>query len=107
VLFSGLVWDIDSSYSSNRGRSFPMVRMAIRDLAERPLWIAPSTNSYDPWTTFVHPEMVKESHGLGRGWHQSRRRLFGSTLPASSVGRYNERTLEPGFGGMIAPNHRV
>ena len=56
----GLGWDVDSSYSSNRGELFPIGSYGHTGFTGTSIWIDPNTNSYVILlTNFVHPKAGK------------------------------------------------
>src|SRR2546430_7897873 len=58
----GLGWDIDSSYSSNRGELFPIGSYRHTGLTGTPLWLDPAAERYGVFpANSVHPL------GNGRG----------------------------------------
>ncbi len=104
-ILRGLGWDIDSSYSSNRGELFPIGSYGHTGFTGTSLWIDPSTNSFViVLTNSVHPH---------RGKNLSAFRSKIATIAAAAVGvdaagvsvvGYNEAD---GSRRMIAPNHNV
>ena len=61
-MLRGLGWDIDSSYSSNRGELYPIGSYGHTGFTGTSVWIDPSTKSYVILlTNVVHPNARKES----------------------------------------------
>src|SRR5256885_14119708 len=53
----GLGWDIDSSYSSNRGELFPIGSYGHTGFTGTSLWLDPASNSYVVFlSNRVHPD---------------------------------------------------
>src|SRR5256885_16992485 len=53
----GLGWDIDSSYSSNRGELFPIGSYGHTGFTGTSLWLDPASNSYVIFlSNRVHPD---------------------------------------------------
>lgn len=104
----GLGWDIDSSYSSNRGELFPIGSYGHTGFTGTSIWIDPSTNSYVILlTNFVHPKAGKSLTGLRARVATIAAAAIGADAPGVSVVGYNETMAGPGVRRMIAPNHPV
>ncbi len=104
----GLGWDIDSSYSSNRGELFPIGSYGHTGFTGTSMWIDPSTNSYVILlTNFVHPKAGKSLTGLRARVATIAAAAIGTDAPGVSVVGYNETNVGAGVRRMIAPNHRV
>ncbi|HVO98318.1 MAG TPA: exo-beta-N-acetylmuramidase NamZ domain-containing protein [Bryobacteraceae bacterium] len=104
----GLGWDIDSSYSSNRGELFPIGSYGHTGFTGTSIWIDPATNSYVILlTNFVHPKAGKSLTGLRARVATIAAAAIGSDAPGVSVVGYNETMAGAGVRRMIAPNHRV
>lgn len=104
----GLGWDIDSSYSSNRGELFPIGSYGHTGFTGTSIWIDPSTNSYVILlTNFVHPKAGKSLTGLRARVATIAAAAIGADAPGVSVVGYNETMAGPGVRRMIAPNHHV
>lgn len=104
----GLGWDIDSSYSSNRGELFPIGSYGHTGFTGTSIWIDPSTNSYVILlTNFVHPKAGKSLTGLRARVATIAAAAVGADAPGVSVVGYNETMAGPGVRRMIAPNHHV
>lgn len=104
----GLGWDIDSSYSSNRGELFPIGSYGHTGFTGTSIWIDPSTNSYVILlTNFVHPKAGKSLTGLRARVATIAAAAIGVDAPGVSVVGYNETMAGAGVRRMIAPNHHV
>src|SRR5580692_3700336 len=104
----GLGWDIDSSYSSNRGELFPIGSYGHTGFTGTSVWIDPSTNSYVILlTNFVHPKAGKSLTGFRSRIATIAAAAIGADAPGVSVAGYNETLEGAGVRRMIAPNHQV
>jgi uncharacterized protein YbbC (DUF1343 family)/CubicO group peptidase (beta-lactamase class C family) len=104
-ILRGLGWDIDSSYSSNRGELFPIGSYGHTGFTGTSLWIDPSTNSYVILlTNSVHPKRGKNLSALRSRVATIAAAAIGVDAPGVSVVGYNESS---GSRRMIAPNHSV
>jgi uncharacterized protein YbbC (DUF1343 family)/CubicO group peptidase (beta-lactamase class C family) len=104
----GLGWDIDSSYSSNRGELFPIGSYGHTGFTGTSIWIDPLTNSYVILlTNFVHPKAGKSLTGLRSRIATIAAAAIGADAPGVSVVGYNETNAGAGVRRMIAPNHHV
>jgi uncharacterized protein YbbC (DUF1343 family) len=104
----GLGWDVDSSYSSNRGELFPIGSYGHTGFTGTSMWIDPSTNSYVILlTNFVHPKAGKSLTALRSKIATIAAAAIGADAPGVSVVGYNEAMEGPGVRRMIAPNHKV
>jgi uncharacterized protein YbbC (DUF1343 family) len=104
----GLGWDIDSTYSSNRGELFPIGSYGHTGFTGTSVWIDPSTNSYVILlTNFVHPKAGKSLTGLRARVATIAAAAIGVDAPGVSVVGFNETMAGAGVRRMIAPNHRV
>ncbi len=104
----GLGWDIDSSYSSNRGELFPIGSYGHTGFTGTSIWIDPTTNSYVILlTNFVHPKVGKSLTGLRARVATIAAAAIGADAPGVSVVGFNEVMAGAGVRRMVAPNHRV
>jgi uncharacterized protein YbbC (DUF1343 family)/CubicO group peptidase (beta-lactamase class C family) len=104
----GLGWDIDSSYSSNRGELFPIGSYGHTGFTGTSVWIDPSTNSYVILlTNVVHPNVGKSLIALRSRIATIAAAAIGADAPGVSVVGYNEAMEGAGVRRMIEPNHRV
>ena len=104
-ILRGLGWDIDSSYSSNRGELFPIGSYGHTGFTGTSLWIDPSTKSYVILlANSVHPHRGKNLSPLRSRIATIAAAAIGVDAPGVSVVGYNETG---GSRRMIAPNHNV
>jgi len=108
AVLRGFGWDIDSSYSSNRGELFPIGSYGHTGFTGTSMWIDPNTNSYVILlTNFVHPKAGKSLTALRSRVATIAAAAIGADAPGVSVAGYNETLETAGVRRMIAPNHRV
>jgi uncharacterized protein YbbC (DUF1343 family)/CubicO group peptidase (beta-lactamase class C family) len=104
-ILRGLGWDIDSSYSSNRGELFPIGSYGHTGFTGTSIWIDPSTKSYVILlANSVHPQRGKNLSALRSRVATIAAAAIGIDAPGASVVGYNETG---GSRRMIAPNHNV
>jgi uncharacterized protein YbbC (DUF1343 family)/CubicO group peptidase (beta-lactamase class C family) len=104
----GLGWDIDSSYSSNRGELFPIGSYGHTGFTGTSVWIDPSTKSYVILlTNVVHPQRGKSLSALRSRIATTFAAAIGVDAPGVSVVGYNETLSGAGVRRTIAPNHNV
>ncbi len=104
-ILRGLGWDIDSSYSSNRGELFPIGSYGHTGFTGTSLWIDPFTNSYVILlANSVHPHRGKNLSAFRSRIATIAAAAIGLDAPGVSVVGYNETG---GSRRMIAPNHNV
>jgi len=113
-ILRGLGWDIDSSYSSNRGELFPIGSFGHTGFTGTSLWIDPSTKSYVILLcNSVHPHRGKNLSPLRSRIATIAAAAIGLDAPGVSVVGYNETSSNPAMPGgsgsrrMITPNHSV
>lgn len=107
-ILRGLGWDIDSTYSANRGELYPIGSFGHTGFTGTSIWIDPNSKSYVILlTNFVHPKRGKNLGPL-------RGRV--ATIVAAAVGvasqrvalnGYNETLETAGARRAVSPNHRV
>ncbi len=69
--FAGLGWDIDSSFSSNRGSLLPVGSFGHTGYTGTSMWIDPYTNTYVILlTNSVLPRQGQRLFLCGRAWRQ-------------------------------------
>ena len=99
----GLGWDIDSSYSSNRGELFPIGSYGHTGFTGTSLWLDPSTKSYVVFlSNRVHPDGKGDVNAL-RG--RVATVAAAALISADDLARRPEtiaRRLQPGGGGAEA-----
>jgi uncharacterized protein YbbC (DUF1343 family)/CubicO group peptidase (beta-lactamase class C family) len=104
----GLGWDIDSSYSSNRGELYPIGSYGHTGFTGTSVWIDPSTKSYVILlTNVVHPQRGKSLSALRSRVATIFAAAIGIDAPGVSVVGYNEALGAAGIRRMIEPNHDV
>jgi uncharacterized protein YbbC (DUF1343 family)/CubicO group peptidase (beta-lactamase class C family) len=107
-ILRGLGWDIDSSYSSNRGELYPIGSFGHTGFTGTSIWMDPSTKSYVILlTNVVHPNGIKSLSSLRSRIATTVAAAIGVDAPGVSLIGYNE-TLEPvGVRRTVQPNHQV
>src|SRR5256885_15563775 len=89
----GLGWDIDSSYSSNRGELFPIGSYGHTGFTGTSLWLDPASNSYVIFlSNRVHPDGKGDVTAL-RG--KVATVAAAALLTADDVARAGARGLRP------------
>ncbi len=107
-ILRGLGWDIDSSYSANRGELFPIGSYGHTGFTGTSIWIDPSTKTYVILlTNVVHPNGVKGLASLRSRVATSVAASVGLDAPGMSLTGYNETLEAAGARRMAAPNHQV
>jgi len=97
-ILRGLGWDIDSTYSSNRGELFPIGSYGHTGFTGTSVWIDPTSNTYVILlTNVVHPH-----HGKSLSSFRSRvativAAAYGIASPGVSLTGYNETITGPGL----------
>jgi uncharacterized protein YbbC (DUF1343 family)/CubicO group peptidase (beta-lactamase class C family) len=107
-ILRGLGWDIDSTYSSNRGELFPIGSYGHTGFTGTSVWIDPFSNSYlIILTNVVHPH---------RGHSLTSLRSRVATVVAASLGvtasgvkltSYNDTIVGPGLHREVEPKGEV
>jgi uncharacterized protein YbbC (DUF1343 family) len=107
-ILRGLGWDIDSSYSSNRGELYPIGSYGHTGFTGTSIWIDPSTKSYVILlTNLIHPQRGKNLAPLRARVATIAAAAMGVDAPGVSlVGSY-ETLGSAGLQRMIAPNHQA
>src|SRR4051794_38663010 len=105
-ILRGLGWDIDSSYSSNRGELFPIGSYGHTGYTGTSLWIDPTTNSFIILlTNVVHPNGVKSLSSLRSRVATLVAANFGQTVPRSvALTGYNETITGAGVHRVVSRN---
>ncbi|HML16611.1 MAG TPA: exo-beta-N-acetylmuramidase NamZ domain-containing protein, partial [Bryobacteraceae bacterium] len=104
----GLGWDIDSSYSSNRGELYPIGSYGHTGFTGTSVWIDPGSKSYVILlTNVVHPRRGKSLSSLRSRVATVAAASLGVDAPGVSVAGYNETLEGAGVRRMIAPDHEV
>jgi uncharacterized protein YbbC (DUF1343 family)/CubicO group peptidase (beta-lactamase class C family) len=107
-ILRGLGWDIDSTYSSNRGELFPIGSYGHTGFTGTSIWIDPFSHSYlIILTNVIHPH---------RGHSLTSLRSRVATLVAASLGvtasgvkltGYNDTIVGPGLHREVEPKGEV
>jgi uncharacterized protein YbbC (DUF1343 family)/CubicO group peptidase (beta-lactamase class C family) len=102
----GLGWDIDSTYSSNRGELYPIGSYGHTGYTGTSMWIDPTTNSFVILlTNVVHPNGVKSLSSLRSRVATTVAATFGETVPRTvSLTGYNETITGAGVHRVVARN---
>ncbi|MFL6463843.1 MAG: exo-beta-N-acetylmuramidase NamZ domain-containing protein [Bryobacteraceae bacterium] len=105
-ILRGLGWDIDSSYSSNRGELYPIGSFGHTGFTGTSMWIDPITNSFVILlTNVVHPHGVKSLSSLRSRVATVVAATFGSDVPGTvSLTGYNETISGAGVHRVVARN---
>jgi uncharacterized protein YbbC (DUF1343 family)/CubicO group peptidase (beta-lactamase class C family) len=104
-MLRGLGWDIDSTFSSNRGELFPIGSYGHTGFTGTSVWIDPSTNSFVILlANSVHPHRGKNLSPLRSKIATIAAAGIGVDAPGVSVVGYNETG---GSRRTIEPNHNV
>jgi len=101
----GLGWDIDSSFSSNRGELYPIGSYGHTGFTGTSVWMDPSTNSYVILlTNVVHPKRGKSLSSLRSRVATIVAASLNIDAPGVILTGYNEA-----LGGRrtVEPNHNV
>src|SRR5258706_7567558 len=108
TILRGLGWDIDSSFSTNRGELYPIGSYGHTGFTGTSLWIDPSTRSYVILlTNLVHPKRRKNLRPLRSRVATIVAAALGVDAPGVSVVGYNEALGGVGVRRNITPNHPV
>jgi uncharacterized protein YbbC (DUF1343 family)/CubicO group peptidase (beta-lactamase class C family) len=104
-ILRGLGWDIDSSYSANRGELYPIGSYGHTGFTGTSIWMDPSTKSYVIlMTNLVHPKRGKSLAPLRSRVATIAAASMSLDAPGVSLTGYNE---SGGMRRMVAPNHHV
>ena len=107
-ILRGLGWDIDSSYSANRGELYPIGSYGHTGFTGTSIWIDPGSHSYVILLTNVEdPNGVKGLASFRSRVATIAAAAFGVASPGVSVTGYNETLESAGVRRMIVPNHQV
>ena len=108
AILRGLGWDIDSSYSANRGELFPIGSYGHTGFTGTSIWMDPSTQTYVILlTNVVHPNGVKGLAALRSRVATIVAASVGLDAPGVSLTGYNETLEAAGTRRMTTPNHQV
>jgi uncharacterized protein YbbC (DUF1343 family)/CubicO group peptidase (beta-lactamase class C family) len=104
-ILRGLGWDIDSSYSANRGELYPIGSYGHTGFTGTSIWMDPSTKSYVILlTNLVHPKRGKNLAPLRSRVATIAAAATGLDAPGVTLTGYNE---SGGMRRMAAPNHHA
>src|SRR5580698_2077777 len=104
----GLGWDIDSSYSSNRGELFPIGSYGHTGFTGTSVWIDPFSRSYVILlTNVVHPQRGKSLSALRSRVATIFAAAIGVDAPGVSVVGYNDTIVGPGLHREVEPKGEV
>lgn len=105
-ILRGLGWDIDSSYSSNRGELFPIGSYGHTGYTGTSVWIDPTTNSFVILlTNVVHPNGVKSLSSVRSRVATAVAAYFGQSVPATvTLTGYNETITGAGVHRVVNRN---
>jgi uncharacterized protein YbbC (DUF1343 family)/CubicO group peptidase (beta-lactamase class C family) len=107
-ILRGLGWDIDSSYSSNRGDLFPIGSYGHTGFTGTSIWIDPFSKSYVILlTNFVHPHRGKSLTSLRGRVATIAAASFGITAPSVKLSGYNETIIGAGLHRVVEPKGDV
>ncbi len=105
-ILRGLGWDIDSSYSSNRGELYPIGSYGHTGYTGTSMWIDPTTKSFVILlTNVVHPNGVKSLSSLRSRVATAVAANFGQTVPQTvALTGYNETITGAGVHRVVPRN---
>jgi len=107
-ILRGLGWDIDSSFSSNRGDLFPIGSYGHTGFTGTSIWIDPFSKSYVILlTNFVHPHRGKSLTSLRGRVATIAAASFGITTPSVKITGYNETIIGAGLHRIVEPKGDV
>jgi uncharacterized protein YbbC (DUF1343 family)/CubicO group peptidase (beta-lactamase class C family) len=107
-ILRGLGWDIDSSFSSNRGDLFPIGSYGHTGFTGTSIWIDPFSKSYVILlTNFVHPHRGKSLTSLRGRVATIAAASFGITAPSVKLSGYNETIIGAGLHRVVDPKGDV
>ncbi len=97
-ILRGLGWDIDSTYSSNRGELFPIGSYGHTGFTGTSMWIDPFSRSYlIILTNAVHPHRGHSLSSLRSRVATLVAASLGVTAPAVKLASYNDTIVGPGL----------
>ncbi len=107
-ILRGLGWDIDSSFSSNRGDLFPIGSYGHTGFTGTSIWIDPFSKSYVILlTNYVHPHRGKSLTSLRGRVATIAAASFGITTPSVKITGYNETIIGAGLHRIVEPKGDV
>ena len=107
-ILRGLGWDIDSTYSSNRGELFPIGSYGHTGFTGTSMWIDPFSRSYlIILTNVVHPHRGHSLTSLRSRVATLVAASLGVNAPAVKLAGYNEAIVGPGLHREVEPKAEV
>jgi uncharacterized protein YbbC (DUF1343 family) len=107
-ILRGLGWDIDSTYSANRGELYPIGSFGHTGFTGTSIWIDPTSKSYVILlTNYVHPKRGKNLAPLRSKVATIVAAAVGIDTPGVTLTGYNETLESAGSRRMVSPNHHV
>src|SRR5580704_6540146 len=107
-ILRGLGWDIDSTYSSNRGELFPIGSYGHTGFTGTSIWIDPFSHSYVIiLTNAVHPHRGHSVTSLRSRVATIVAASFGITAPSVKLTGYNETIVGAGLHHEVEPKAEV
>ncbi|MBZ5609600.1 MAG: DUF1343 domain-containing protein [Acidobacteriia bacterium] len=107
-ILRGLGWDIDSTYSSNRGELFPIGSYGHTGFTGTSLWIDPTSRTYIIiLTNVVHPHRGKSLTSLRSRIATIVAAGYGIAAPGVKLTGYNETITGPGLHRVVEPKAEV
>jgi uncharacterized protein YbbC (DUF1343 family)/CubicO group peptidase (beta-lactamase class C family) len=107
-ILRGLGWDIDSTYSSNRGELFPIGSYGHTGFTGTSMWIDPFSHSYlIILTNVVHPHRGHSLTSLRSRVATLVAASLGITAPAVKLAGYNDTIVGPGLHREVEPKGEV
>ncbi len=107
-ILRGLGWDIDSTYSSNRGELFPIGSYGHTGFTGTSMWIDPFSRSYlIILTNVVHPHRGHSLSSLRSRVATLVAASLGVTAPAVKLTSYNDAIVGPGLHREVEPKGQV
>jgi uncharacterized protein YbbC (DUF1343 family)/CubicO group peptidase (beta-lactamase class C family) len=107
-ILRGLGWDIDSTYSSNRGELFPIGSYGHTGFTGTSMWIDPFSRSYlIILTNVVHPHRGHSLTSLRSRVATLVAASLGVNAPAVKLAGYNDAIVGPGLHREVEPKTGV
>lgn len=107
-ILRGLGWDIDSTYSSNRGELFPIGSYGHTGFTGTSMWIDPFSRSYlIILTNVVHPHRGHSLSSLRSRVATLVAASLGVAAPAVRLSSYNDTIVGPGLHREVEPKGEV
>ena len=107
-ILRGLGWDIDSTYSSNRGELFPIGSYGHTGFTGTSIWIDPFSHSYlIILTNVVHPHRGHSLSSLRSRVATVVAASLGVTTPGVKLTGYNDTIVGPGLHREVEPKGEV